>query len=144
MTATALGDRFGRRRGFALGLALFGIASAACALAPDVGWLIAARAVQGAGAATTMPLALALMSGAFPPERRGWAAGIYGSVAGLAALLGPVVGGAVTEGISWEWIVWLNVRIALVAIPLVLTRIEEVRGVAERLDVPGLALVSAA
>jgi EmrB/QacA subfamily drug resistance transporter len=144
MTATALGDRFGRRRGFAFGLALFGIASAACALAPDVGWLIAARAVQGAGAAVIMPLALALMNGAFPPERRGWAAGVYGSVTGLAALLGPVVGGAVTEGISWEWIFWLNVPIALIAIPLVLTRIEEVHGTPERLDVPGLALVSAA
>jgi MFS family permease len=91
-----------------------------------------------------MPLALALMNGAFPPERRGWAAGVYGSVTGLAALLGPVVGGAVTEGISWEWIFWLNVPIALVAIPLVLTRIEEVHGAPERIDVPGLALVSAA
>jgi MFS family permease len=126
MPAAALGDRFGRRRGFAFGLA------------------IAARAVQGAGAAVIMPLALALMNGSFPLERRGWAAGVYGSVTGLAALLDPVVGGAVTEGISWEWIFWLNVPIALVAIPLVLTRIEEVHGAPERIDVPGLALVSAA
>jgi EmrB/QacA subfamily drug resistance transporter len=144
MTAAALGDRFGRRRMFAVGLALFGVASAACALAPDVGWLIAARAVQGAGAATIMPLALALMNGAFPPERRGWATGVYSSVTGLAALLGPVVGGAVTEGISWQWIFWLNVPIALVAIPLVLTRIEEAFGPPTAIDLPGLALVSAA
>src|SRR5436305_7163946 len=106
MTAAALGDRFGRRRFFTVGLALFGLASAACALAPNVGWLIAARAVQGAGAATIMPLALALMNGVFPPERRGWAAGRFGSVSGLGALLGPVVGGAVTQGISWRWIFW--------------------------------------
>jgi MFS family permease len=109
MTAASLGDRFGRRRLFTVGLALFGLASVACALAPNVGWLIAARAVQGAGAATIMPLALALMNGVFPPDRRGWAAGRFGSVSGLAALLGPVVGGAVTQGISWKWIFWLNV-----------------------------------
>jgi EmrB/QacA subfamily drug resistance transporter len=144
MTSAALGDRFGRRRGFAIGLALFGLASAACALAPDVGWLIAARAVQGVGAATIMPLALALMNGAFPPERRGWAAGVYGSVTGLAALLGPVVGGAVTEGISWEWIFWINVPIALLAIPLVLTRIEEAYGAPARIDLLGVGLASAA
>jgi EmrB/QacA subfamily drug resistance transporter len=144
MTAAALGDRFGRRRGFAFGLALFGVASAACALSPDVGWLIVARAVQGAGAATIMPLALALMNGAFPPERRGWAAGVYGSITGLAALLGPVVGGAVTEGISWQWIFWLNVPLALLAIPLVLTRIEEAFGAPAPIDLPGVALVSVA
>jgi EmrB/QacA subfamily drug resistance transporter len=144
MTAAALGDRFGRRRGFAFGLALFGAASAACALAPDVGWLIAARAVQGAGAATIMPLALALMNGAFPPERRGWAAGVYGSVTGLAALLGPVLGGAVTQAISWEWIFWINVPIAFLATPLVLTRIEEAFGAPERVDLVGLVLISTA
>jgi EmrB/QacA subfamily drug resistance transporter len=109
-----------------------------------MGSLIAARAVQGAGAATIMPLALALMNGAFPPERRGWAAGVYGSVTGLAALLGPVVGGAVTEGISWEWIFWLNVPITLLAIPLVLTRIEEAYGAPARIDLLGVGLVSAA
>jgi EmrB/QacA subfamily drug resistance transporter len=144
LTTAALGDRFGRRRGFALGLALFGAASAACALAPDVGWLITARAVQGAGAATIMPLALALMNGAFPPERRGWAAGVYGGITGLAALLGPVVGGAVTEGISWEWIFWLNVPVVLLAIPLVLTRIEEAFGAPARIDLLGLGFASGA
>jgi hypothetical protein len=89
MTAAALGDRFGRRRLFAAGLGLFAAASAACALAPSVGWLIAARAVQGAGAAMVMPLALALLNAAFPPQRRGWAMGIFGGVTGLAALVGP-------------------------------------------------------
>ena len=96
MTAAALGDRLGRRRVFAAGLVMFAVSSAGCALAPDAAALIAARAVQGAGAATIMPMALALLNGAFPPERRGWAIGIYGSVTALAAVAGPVLGGAVT------------------------------------------------
>src|SRR6266487_995394 len=122
MTGAALGDRFGRRRIFVAGLGLFVVASAACALAPNVGWLIAARAVQGAGAGAITPLALALMNGVFAPEQRGWAAGRFGSVSGLGALLGPVVGGAVTQGISWRWIFWLNVPLVFFAIPLVLSR----------------------
>jgi EmrB/QacA subfamily drug resistance transporter len=140
MTAAALGDRFGRRRLFAAGLGLFAAASAACALAPGVGWLIAARAVQGAGAAMVMPLALALLNAAFPPQRRGWAMGIFGGVTGLAALVGPVLGGAITQGIAWPWIFWLNVPIGLLAIPLVLGRIQESYGPRGGLDVPGLAL----
>jgi EmrB/QacA subfamily drug resistance transporter len=144
MTAAALGDRFGRRRVFAAGLGLFALASAACALSPNAGALIAARAVQGAGAATIMPLALAVLNTAFPPERRGWAMGIYGGVTGLAALLGPVVGGAITQGISWEWIFWVNVPIAALAIPLVLTRVPESFGPAAPMDLRGLALGGAA
>jgi EmrB/QacA subfamily drug resistance transporter len=144
MTGAALGDRYGRRRMFAAGLGLFAAASAACALAPDTGALIAARAVQGAGAAMIMPLALGLLNGAFPPERRGWATGIYGSVTGLAALLGPVLGGAITQGIAWQWIFWLNVPIGLIAIPFVLGRIRESRGPAAALDLPGLALAAGA
>ena len=120
MTAAAFGDRLGRRRVFAAGLAVFAVSSAACALAPDAAALIAARAVQGAGAATIMPMALALLNGAFPPARRGWAIGIYGSVTALAAVPGPVLGGAVTQGLGWRWIFWLNVPVALAAIPLVL------------------------
>src|SRR5919108_4327922 len=100
LTAAALGDRFGRRRAFAAGLALFAAASAACALSPDAGTLIAARTVQGAGAATIMPLALAVLNTAFPPDRRGWAMGVFGSVTGMAAVLGPVIGGAITQGIA--------------------------------------------
>jgi len=144
MTGAALGDRYGRRRVFAAGLALFAVASAACALAPDVGTLIAARTVQGAGAALVMPLALALLNGAFPPERRGWATGVYGSVTGVAVVLGPVVGGAITQGAAWEWIFWLNVPIGLVAAALVRTRIAESRGPAATLDLPGLLLAGGA
>ena len=144
MTAAALGDRFGRRRLFTLGLALFAAASAACALAPGVGWLIAARAIQGAGAALVTPLSLALLSAAFPPERRAAAMGIFSGVTGLAVLGGPVVGGAITQGLAWQWIFWLNVPLGLVTIPLVLARIEESRGPRSALDVPGLALVTGA
>src|SRR6266550_77363 len=117
MTAAALGDRFGRRR-------MFAAASAVCAVAPDIGWLIAARAVQGVGAALVAPLGLALLSAAFPPERRGTAIGIFSAITGLSVASGPLIGGAVVEGINWEWIFWINVPIALVAIPLALTRMK--------------------
>ncbi|HEX8006976.1 MAG TPA: DHA2 family efflux MFS transporter permease subunit [Trebonia sp.] len=144
MTAAALGDRLGRRRVFAAGLAVFGTASAACALAPDAGALIAARAVQGAGAAAIMPTALALLNGAFPPARRGWAIGIYGSATALAAVLGPVLGGAVTQGLGWQWIFWVNVPVALAAIPLALARMREATGPGGTVDAPGLALITVA
>jgi EmrB/QacA subfamily drug resistance transporter len=144
MTAAALGGRLGRRRVFAAGLAVFAVSSAACALAPNAAALIAARAVQGAGAATIMPMALALLNAAFPPARRGWAIGIYGGVTALAAVAGPVLGGAVTQGLGWQWIFWLNVPVALAAIPLVLTRIAEVTGPGGKADLPGLVLVTAA
>ncbi|WP_245645286.1 DHA2 family efflux MFS transporter permease subunit [Pseudonocardia acaciae] len=144
MTATVIGDRLGRRRVFAAGLALFALASAACAVAPGTGALIAARAVQGAGAATIMPLALSQLNAAFPPERRGWALGVYGSVTGLGAVLGPVVGGAVTQGLDWRWIFWLNVPVAAVVIGLGYARLRETFGPRARLDLGGLALVSAA
>jgi EmrB/QacA subfamily drug resistance transporter len=142
LTAAALGDRLGRRRLYAAGLGLFVAASAACALAPDVGWLIAARAVQGIGAAFVATLALALLSAAFPPERRGTAIGIFSAITGLAVASGPLVGGAVADGLAWEWIFWLNVPIGLVAIPLVLSRIEESFGGDTALDIRGLALVT--
>jgi EmrB/QacA subfamily drug resistance transporter len=144
MTAAALGDRLGRRRVLAAGLAVFAVSSAGCALAPDAAALIAARAVQGAGAATIMPMALALLNAAFPPARRGWAIGIYGGVTALAAVAGPVLGGAVTQGLGWQWIFWLNVPIALAAIPLVLTQISEATGPGGPVDLPGLVLVTAA
>jgi EmrB/QacA subfamily drug resistance transporter len=144
MTGSALGDRFGRRRLFTAGLGLFTTASAACALAPDIGSLIAARTVQGAGAAMVMPLALAQLSAAFPPERRAWALGIFSSVTGLAVLGGPVVGGAITQGIAWQWIFWLNVPIGLLTIPLILRRIDESFGPKTRLDVGGVILETGA
>ena len=104
MTGAALGDRFGRRNLYALGLGLFTAASAGCALAPSVGWLIAARAAQGAGSALLVPLGLALLSAAFPPERRGAAIGIFSAITGLAVASGPLVGGAVVQGLAWQWI----------------------------------------
>ncbi len=143
ITGSALGDRLGRRRMFAAGLGLFVAASAACALAPSVGWLIAARAVQGAGAALVAPLSLSLLSATFPPERRGRALGIYSGITGIAVLGGPVIGGAVTQGLAWQWIFWLNVPIGLIAIPLVLTRMPESFGPRGRFDTRGLALVTA-
>jgi EmrB/QacA subfamily drug resistance transporter len=142
ITAAALGDRVGRRNLYATGLGLFAAASAACALAPNVGWLIAARAVQGVGAALVMPLGLALLSDAFPPERRGAAIGIFSAITGLAVASGPLVGGAIVEGISWEWIFWVNVPIGLLAVPLVLTRMRESRGPLSSLDIRGLTLVT--
>src|SRR3954469_3486191 len=143
LPAAALGDRLGRRRLLAFGLAGFSLASAACALAPDAPTLIAARAVQGAGAALVMPLALALVGAAFPPERRGAAMGAMQGLTGLSVAAGPVIGGAIAQGIDWPWIFWVNVPIGLVAVPLVLARIPESVGAREPLDVRGLALVTA-
>ena len=123
LTGAALGERLGRRRMLIAGVALFTAASACCALAPDAGALVAARAVQGAGSALMMPLAFALVSAAFPPRRRAWAIGVFTSVTGLAVLAGPVLGGAVTQGIAWPWVFWLNVPIGLALIPLIASRI---------------------
>jgi EmrB/QacA subfamily drug resistance transporter len=144
ITGAALGDRYGRRRMYATGLTLFALASAGCALAPSIGSLIAARAVQGAGAALLTPLALTLLSAAFPPERRGAAIGMFSAITGIAVASGPLVGGAVVQGIDWEWIFWLNVPIGLIAAPLVLTRMQESFGTNASLDLRGLALVSGA
>jgi EmrB/QacA subfamily drug resistance transporter len=143
MTAAVLGDRFGRRRLFAAGVFAFAIASAACALAPSVGWLIAARAVQGVGSAFVMTLAFALVSAAFAPEKRGSALGIFFAVTGLAVASGPLVGGAIAESVDWHWIFWLNVPVGLVLAPLALLRMPESFGPRARLDLPGLGLVTA-
>ncbi|MEU0095506.1 MFS transporter [Kribbella sp. NPDC006257] len=144
MTAAALGDRLGRRRTFAAGLALFTLASIGCAMATSVPWLIAARALQGAGAAVVMPLAMGILGAAFPAERRGWAIGVFSGITGLAVLGGPMIGGAVTEGLAWQWIFWINVPVGLVAIPLVLRRIPESKGVVRRLDPRGATLITLA
>jgi len=117
VTAAALGDRFGRRRLYAAGLVGFAAASAVSAVAPSVGWLIAARAVQGVGAAFMMSLGLALLSAAFPPERRGTAIGLFSAVTGIAVASGPVIGGAVVNGLDWTWIFWINVPIATIVTP---------------------------
>ena len=143
LTGAALGDRFGRRRVFAVGLGIFTLASAAAALAPSVEALVAARAVQGLGGAIVTPLTLTLLSAAVRPERRGLALGAWGGIGGLAVALGPLVGGAIVEGISWQWIFWVNVPIGLVLAPLALRRLVESRGPATSLDLRGLGLASA-
>ena len=142
LTGAALGERLGRRRMLAAGVGLFTAASAACALAPNAGALIAARAVQGAGAALMLPLALASLSAAFPPHRRAWALGIFSSVTGIAVLAGPVVGGAVTQGLAWTWIFWLNVPVGAVLIPLLLARMPAASTNRTPLDLPGLILAT--
>jgi EmrB/QacA subfamily drug resistance transporter len=143
ITGAALGDRFGRRRVFVIGLGIFTLASAAAALAPSIEVLIAARAVQGLGGAIVTPLTLTILSAAVPPERRGLALGAWGGISGLAVALGPLVGGAVVQGISWQWIFWLNVPIGVVLIPLAALRLRETRGPNDSLDLPGLGLASA-
>src|SRR3954463_12798662 len=140
LTGAALGDRFGRRRMFVIGLSLFTAASAGAALAPSTGALIAARALQGAGAAIVTPLTLTLLSTAFPPAKRGLAIGAWSGISGLGVALGPLVGGAVVNGISWHWIFWLNVPIGLVLAPLAHRRLAESYGPGGRLDLGGLVL----
>ncbi len=143
MTGAALGDRFGRRRILAVGLGIFTAGSAAAALAPSVEALNIARAVQGLGGAIVMPLTLTILSAAVPREKRGLALGAWGGISGLAVAFGPVVGGAVVQGLSWHWIFWLNVPIGLALIPLALSRLTESHGPAGKLDLPGLGLASA-
>jgi EmrB/QacA subfamily drug resistance transporter len=143
ITAAALGDRFGRRLVFNSGLALFTLASAACAVAPDLAGLIVARTVQGLGAAAVLPLSLTILTTAFPPAKRGMIVGVYGGLAGLAVALGPIVGGAITEGIDWHWIFWINVPIGLAAALLGLRLLPESRGTPARLDLAGVSLVTA-
>ena len=142
LSAAAVGERFGRRRIFVLGIALFTGASAVAALAPSIGVLVAARAVQGAGGAMIMPLSLTLLSVAVPPERRNAALGIWGAIGGAAVAIGPLVGGAVTTGWSWQYIFWLNVPVGLVLIPLAWWKLSESRGRPSRLDLVGVGLVS--
>jgi EmrB/QacA subfamily drug resistance transporter len=140
MTGAALGDRFGRRRMFGVGVTLFTAASAAAALAPTTGALVAARALQGVGAAIVFPLTLTLLSEAVPVQKRGLALGAWSGISGLGVALGPVVGGAVVDGISWHWIFWLNVPIGLALVPLSMRYLTESHGPANRLDLPGIAL----
>jgi len=144
LTGAALGDRFGRRRMFASGIALFVLASAACALSVSAGWLIAARAAQGAGAALVMPLAMAILSGAFGRDQRARALGIFSGITGCALIVGPAIGGFITESLGWRWIFWINLPIGMIAIVLVLARLRESFGPVAALDVPGLLLVAIA
>jgi EmrB/QacA subfamily drug resistance transporter len=125
------------------GLALFTVASAACALAPTAGALVGCRAIQGLGAAIIMPLGLTLLTSAFPAERRGAVVGIWGGIAGLAVAAGPLIGGAVTQGLSWHWIFWVNVPVGILAVIGSRLRLPESWGPRTRLDIPALVLVSA-
>ncbi|MFI0721615.1 DHA2 family efflux MFS transporter permease subunit [Streptomyces sp. NPDC021224] len=142
MFGAALGDRFGRRKLFLTGLTIFTGASAAAAMAPGINELIAARAVQGVGAAIMMPLTLTLLTAAIPPERRGAAYGIWGAVNGMAVASGPLIGGSLTEHISWQWIFWLNVPLGVLLLPLARLRLAESTAPGARLDGRGTALIS--
>jgi EmrB/QacA subfamily drug resistance transporter len=144
LTGAALGDRFGRRRMFAAGIALFMLASIACALSTSILALIAARSAQGAGAALVMPVAMAILSGAFAREERARALGIFSGVTGLALIVGPAIGGFLTEGFGWRWIFWINVPIGLIALAMSSARLRESFGPPAGLDIPGLILVAAA
>src|SRR5215217_5535162 len=143
LTGAALGDRFGRRRMFLIGIAIFTGASAFAALAPSTDALIAARAIQGLGGAIVAPLTLTLLSEAFPAERRGLALGIWSGVGGLAVAMGPLVGGAIIEGNSWQWIFWVNVPVGIALLPIARRGLVESRGPAGRLDLPGVGLATA-
>jgi EmrB/QacA subfamily drug resistance transporter len=141
LLASALGDRFGRRTVFAIGIAVFGIGSVLAALSTDPAQLIASRALQGLGGAGVLPLSLALISGGVAPERRPLAIGIWGGISGLGVAVGPLVGGAVMEGWSWQAIFWINVPVAIIAIPFALWALRNDRGARERIDVLGVVLV---
>jgi EmrB/QacA subfamily drug resistance transporter len=143
LTGAALGDRFGRRRMFAIGLSTFTAASAMAALSTSVAMLVTARAIQGAGAAVVFPLTLTIISEAFPSEKRGAAIGLWGGITGLGVAIGPVVGGAVVSGISWHWIFWLNVPVGIAVVPLALRRLSESFGPRPQLDIPGMVLAGA-
>jgi len=143
ITGAALGDRFGRKRMFVVGLSLFTVASGLAALAPSIDALVAARAVQGVGAAIVTPLTLTLLSEAVPVERRGVALGVWSGVSGLGVALGPFVGGAVVQGVAWQWIFWLNVPIGLALLPLAVRRLSESRGPNSHLDMRGVVLAAA-
>src|SRR6201995_2486571 len=142
LTGAALGDRFGRKRMFMTGITLFTVSSAAAALAPSIGLLIVARATQGAGAAIATPLTLTLLADAYPPDRRGFAIGVWSGISGIAVALGPLVGGAMGQAASWHWIFWINVPIGIALAPLAGMRLSESFGPAADLDLPGLALGS--
>ena len=142
LTGAALGDRFGRKRVFIIGLAIFTAGSAIAALSTEVTQLIVARAIQGVGGAIITPLSLTILSAAVPRERRALALGAWGGIAGLAIAIGPLVGGAIAEGLAWQWIFWLNVPIGLIAIPMAYARLNESYGPSGKLDLPGLGLAS--
>ena len=144
LTGAALGDRFGKRNMYVLGLGVFVASSIGCALSGSVGTLIGARLVQGMGAALVLPLSLSLISDAFPIEKRGAAIGIWGGITGLGVAAGPVLGGLIIQDVDWQWIFWINVPVGIVAMVLCLLKLSDTVGNRPQLDLPGLGLVAAA
>jgi EmrB/QacA subfamily drug resistance transporter len=142
LSGAALGDRFGRKRMFLVGISIFTAGSALAALAPSIGLLVTARAIQGIGGAIVTPLTLTILSAAVPPARRGLALGVWSGVGCLAIAIAPLVGGAIVESLSWQWIFWLNVPIGLVLLPIAWRHLEETTGPNRALDLPGVALAS--
>jgi EmrB/QacA subfamily drug resistance transporter len=144
VTGGRLGDIFGRRRMFLFGVVVFAASSAAIGLAPTDAWLVAGRAVQGVGAAFMMPGTLSIITNTFPPEERGKAIGTWAGVSGLALAIGPVVGGALTEYVSWRAIFYLNVPVAIAAVAVTLFAAHESRDetIERRVDIPGIAALS--
>ncbi len=142
LTGAALGDRFGRKRLLSIGVAVFTVGSALAALSPNGDVLVVARAIQGLGAAFVMPLTLTILSSAVPAERRGLALGLWGGISGLAVAVGPLVGGAIVDGLDWHWIFWLNVPVGIVLVPFALVALRESHGRDATLDLPGLGLAS--
>ena len=141
LMATALGDRFGRRRLFLAGIVIFTVASAFSALSTESWMLIVGRAFQGLGGAAIMPLSLTLLAGSVSARLRPLAIGIWGGISGLGVALGPLIGGAVVEGWNWQAIFWINVPIGILSIPLVLIALPNTFGARVRADVVGLVLV---
>lgn len=142
LTGAVLGDRFGRRRIFIAGLAVFTVASVACAMSDTIGALIVSRAVQGAGAAMVLPLSLTLISALFPPRQRGKAMGLYLGITGLVTFSGPLIGGLIADGLAWQWIFWLNLPVGVIAIVLTARRVDESVGPTATVDLGGVVLVT--
>jgi EmrB/QacA subfamily drug resistance transporter len=143
LTGAALGDRFGRKRMYVLGVSIFTLASAAAALSSNTGELIVTRAIQGVGAAVVLPLTVTLVADVVPPARRAMAIGVLGGVAGLGVAAGPILGGTIVEGISWQWIFWINVPVGVAVAVLSALRLRESHGPRTQLDIPGLVLAGA-
>src|SRR5690348_507427 len=144
ITAGRLGDLFGQRRLFVVGVVTFTVASAACGLSPSVGWLIGFRAAQGIGAALLLPQTLAILTTVFPPERRGAAFGIWGGVAGVATIAGPTLGGLLVSAFDWRYIFFINLPIGVAVIVMAVFLIPDVKvGARHRLDIAGVLLATA-
>ncbi|MET9427806.1 MULTISPECIES: DHA2 family efflux MFS transporter permease subunit [unclassified Streptomyces] len=144
LTAAGLGGRFGQRKVFVLGIIVFTLSSIACGLADTTSELIVGRTLQGIGAAAVMPLSLTLLAAAVPDRKRGLALGLWSGISGMAVACGPVVGGAVVEGLDWQWIFWVNVPVGVIAVPLAMWVLKESSLPSARVDLPGMALATGA